>query len=189
MRSGREGGEGGGAPFSGGWEFEEKASISKLKTRDSALGGVPNSSKWEHPLNAPMHRWKLLLILFAADSTSAYQASVLARASLRRPSAATSQDAVCRVGANEQQQHPRRAMILSFAASGFFAAVEPAPAGALDAVIGKDDSLPAGALAPSGEETQVIKDAIQAFDNKQLAKAESLFSKGIEIWCVSNSDT
>ena len=51
-------------------------------------------------------------------------------------------------------------------------------------MIGKDDALPAGAVAPSDAETKIIKDAIQAFDNKQLAKAESLFSKGIDIWWV-----
>ena len=44
------------------------------------------------------------------------------------------------------------------------------------------DALPAGARAPSPEQTQIIKDAIKAFDEKKLAKAEALFSQGIKTW-------
>ena len=32
------------------------------------------------------------------------------------------------------------------------------------------------------EQTQIIKDAIKAFDEKKLAKAEELFSQGIKTW-------
>ena len=129
--------------------------------------------------------WTLLLLVsLALDETLAYQPGV-ARVGLHL--SADHPGAACPRAppAAKEQQHSRRSLLLSFAAvsAGFFAA-GPAPVRAVEAVIGKDDALPAGAVAPSDAETKIIKDAIQAFDNKQLAKAESLFSKGIDIWWV-----
>jgi len=74
----------------------------------------------------------------------------------------------------------RRAAMLAFVSSSLFFAAQPALS--LDALISKSDPVPAGTLEPTAEQTTVIKEAIKAFDNKQLAKAESLFSQGIVTW-------
>ena len=75
----------------------------------------------------------------------------------------------------------RRASVLAFVCGGA-GLLAAGPAHAVDAVIQKSDALPAGARAPSPEQTQIIKDAIKAFDEKKLAKAEALFSQGIKTW-------
>ena len=75
----------------------------------------------------------------------------------------------------------RRASVLAFGCGGA-GLLAAGPTYAVDAVIQKSDALPAGARAPSPEQTQIIKDAIKAFDEKKLAKAEELFSQGIKTW-------
>jgi len=97
-------------------------------------------------------------------------------------------------GAKEEIPLPRqsrRAAMLAFASSSLFFAAQPALS--LDALISKSDPVPAGTLEPTAEQTTVIKEAIKAFDNKQLAKAESLFSQGIVTWyffySLSTSET
>jgi len=90
-------------------------------------------------------------------------------------------------GEPPQTHHSRRAAVLAFASATSLLVAGPAPARAVDAVIQASDALPAGAQQPSPKQTQVIKDAIQAFDQKQLAKAESLFTQGIETWCAAAS--
>jgi tetratricopeptide (TPR) repeat protein len=121
------------------------------------------------------------LVAGAAPTTLAYQVGAAGRPSLRHPAAAR---AVCRLGAggerHHQQQQARRAVLASFAAAAL--AAGPGQANAVEAIIQKDDALPASAAAPSPQQTQVIKDAIAAFDSKQLSKAEALFSQGIETW-------
>jgi hypothetical protein len=75
----------------------------------------------------------------------------------------------------------RRASVLAFVCGGA-GLLAAGPAHAVDAVIQESDALPPGARAPSPEQTQIIKDAIKAFDEKKLAKAEALFSQGIKTW-------
>ena len=80
----------------------------------------------------------------------------------------------------------RRSALITAAAAALVAAspgtASSMPPAVVRAVIGKDDALPDGAQEPSPEQTKVIQKAIRAFDQKELAQAETLFSQGIATW-------
>lgn len=117
----------------------------------------------------------------ARAGAQAFGCGRLARNEIRGGSAAVC--SVVSLAADEPRPSPlsRRAAVLAFVC-GSAGLVAAGPVHAVDAVIQKGDALPAGARTPSPEQTQIIKDAIKAFDEKKLAKAEALFSQGIGTW-------
>jgi len=58
----------------------------------------------------------------------------------------------------------------------------PTPKASPDALIQAGDPLPSGAAFPTDAQTRVVQEAIKAFDAKDLTRAESLFTEGIQTW-------